>query len=350
MMEPQPTWRERLGIERDFGERREMVERSRSASWRVPIALIVATLGAGALGYLGVQLFLLPETLADTRIRRVPDLSGMAIEDAMKEGRSQGYEVVASGRQYSDPVDEGDVIFQIPPPGSYLAAGDTLFALVSLGRQQTRLPELAGLDLENARAVLRQLGVEIAGVRREASELLPQNVVVSTDPPAGTPVEEDLAVVLNLSRGGTMVDMPDVRGLPQPAARDTLEIFGLTVGEVTVLSAADSAEAGGGGREVVITGQEPGPARSIRTGSAVQLQLGLSKEATAGRAAATTTRAAPAAAPTGAAPTDLVPTDAAAEETPDNERARGLPEAVDEGPPPEVEPAPDVPSPDDEPF
>lgn len=335
MKEPQPTWRERLGLgERDYRERREMVERSRSASWRVPIALIVATLGAGALGYLGVQLFLLPETLAETRIRRVPDLTGMAIEDAVKAGRAQGYEVVASGRQYSDPVDEGFVIYQIPPPDSYLAAGDTLFALVSLGPQETRLPELTGLDLESARAVLRQLGVEVAGVQREASELHPQNVVVSSDPPAGTPVEEELAVVLNLSRGGTMVDMPDVRGLPQAAARDTLEIFGLTVGEVTVLSAADSAEAGG--REVVITGQEPGPGRRIRTGSAVRLQLGLSKDATVGRAAvATTTREVP---------------DAAAEETPANERARGLPEAVDEGPPPEEEPAPDVPSPDDEPF
>lgn len=336
MKEPQPTWRERLGLgERDFRERREMVERSRSASWRVPIALIVATLGAGALGYLGVQLFLLPETLAETRIHRVPDLTGMAIEDAMKAGRAQGYEVVASGRQYSDPVDEGYVIYQIPPPDSYLAAGDTLFALVSLGPQETRLPELTGLDLESARAVLRQLGVEVAGVQREASELLPQNVVVSSDPPAGTPVEEDLAVVLSLSRGGTMVDMPDVRGMPQAAARDTLEVFGLTVGEVTAISGADSAEAGG--RQIVVTGQEPSPGHSIRTGSAVGLHLGLSKETTTGRAPST---------PSDPAPT----TDDAAEETPANERARGLPESVDEGPPPEEEPSPDVPSPDDEPF
>jgi beta-lactam-binding protein with PASTA domain len=338
MKEPHPNWRERIGLgERDYRERREMVERSRSASWRVPIALIVATLGAGALGYLGVQLFLLPETLAETRIHRVPDLTGKAIEDAMKEGRSLGYEVVASGRQYSDPVDEGDVIYQIPPPGSYLAAGDTLFALVSLGPQTTRLPELTGLDLESARAVLRQLGVEVAGVRREASELLPQNVVVASDPPAGTPVEEDMAVMLSLSRGGTMVDMPDVRGMPQSAARDTLEIFGLTVGEVTSLGGADSADAAG--HEVVITGQDPGPGRRIRTGSAVRLQLGLSKAPTP----------APARTPAGEAPA-AAPIDAAAEETPENERARGLPEAGDQGPPPEEEPAPDVPSPEDEPF
>ena len=256
---------------REFRDRREMVERSRSAVWRVPIALIVATLGAGALGYLGVQLFLLPETLAESRVHRVPDLTGESIEDAMEDGRSAGYEVVASGRQFSDRVDRGDVIYQIPPPGSYLAAGDTLFVLVSLGDQETRIPELMGLDLAAARAILRQLDVEVAGIERAPSELVLQNLVVASDPPPGTLVEEDMSVVLTLSRGGAMVDMPDVRGLPQAAARDTLEIFGLTVGEVTSVGADTIGTASA---QVVVTGQEPPPGRRIATGSAVRLQLG----------------------------------------------------------------------------
>src|SRR5687767_6784063 len=256
---------------REFRDRREMVDRSRSAVWQVAIALIVATLGAGALGYLGVQLFLLPETLAESRVHRVPDLTGESIEDAMEDGRSAGYEVVASGRQYSDRVDQGDVIYQIPPPASYLAAGDTLFVLVSLGEQETRIPDLMGLDLEAARAILRQLDLEVAGVQRAPSELVAQNLVVASDPPSGTLVEEDMTVVLTLSRGGAMVDMPDVRGLSQAAARDTLEIFGLTVGEVTSVGADTIGTASA---QVVVTGQEPGPGRRIATGSAVRLQLG----------------------------------------------------------------------------
>lgn len=357
MKAPRRSWSERLGFgPRDFGERRDVVERSRSAAWRVPIALIVATLGAGALGYLGVQLFLLPETLAESRLHRVPDLTGMAIDDAIKEGRSQGYEVVANGSQYAEDVDEGDVIYQIPPPGSYLADGDTLFALVSLGPPVTRLPELTGLDYESAVAVLHQIGVAVAAVERQPSELLPQNVVVSSDPPAGTPVEGDLSVVLNLSRGGTMVEMPDVRGLSQTAARDTLEIFGLTVGEVTSVGGADSAIAGE--HQVVVTDQEPGPMQAIRTGSAVRLQLGLSGEA-AGRPAAAARRApaggeVPTVPPAEADPEAGPPVDAAAEETPANERARGLPDAEGQAPPiaePAGEvPVPDPESPEDEPF
>jgi serine/threonine-protein kinase len=339
MKGPRPSWSRRFGLgERDFRDRREMVERSRSATWQVPIALIVATVGAGALGYLGVQLFLLPETLAESRLGRVPDLTGFALDRAEWEGEQQGYDVVASGRQYSDEIDEGDVIYQIPPPGSYLAAGDTVFTLVSLGAPDTRIPNLAGLDLDRARSMLHQIGVEVEGVEREASELLPQNVVVRSDPPAGTPVDGDgMSVVLSLSRGGTMVEMPDVRGLPQAAARDTLEIFGLTVGEVTSVAVADSGELGE--REIVVTGQEPGPRRRIRTGSAVRLELGPEKAPPARR---------PAAAP--APEAEGLPTDAAAEETPDNERERGRPDLIDPGPPPDEQPTPDVPSADDETF
>lgn len=325
---------------KDFRDRREMVERSRSAVWRVPIALIVATLGAGALGYLGVQLFLLPETLAESRVHRVPDLTGESIEDAMGDGRSAGYEVVASGRQFSDRVDRGDVIYQIPPPGSYLAAGDTLFVLVSLGEQETRIPDLMGLDLEAARAILRQLDVDVAGIQRAPSELVPQNLVVASDPPPGTLVEEDMNVVLTVSRGGAMVDMPDVRGLPQAAARDTLEIFGLTVGEVTSVGADTLGIAGSA--QVVVTGQEPVPGRRIATGSAVRLQLGLEEEVSVSRQGAR---------PAGEAAE--APVDVSAEETPENERIRArdpTPEAPpDEGPAAEV-PVPDPQSPEDEPF
>ncbi|HET6616751.1 MAG TPA: hypothetical protein VFH69_02960, partial [Gemmatimonadota bacterium] len=73
--------------------------------------------------------------------------------------------------------------------------------------------------------------------------------------------------------------------------------------------------------------------------SAVRLELGPAKAPPA---------PSPAAQP-GAEPGAL-PTDAAAEETPDNERERGQPGVVDEGPPPDEAPLPDVPSADDETF
>ncbi|MDX1623401.1 MAG: PASTA domain-containing protein [Gemmatimonadota bacterium] len=261
--------RHRLVPER-FSERREMVRRRRSATWQVIVALIAATIGAAALGYLAVQLFLLPESVAEARLSRVPDFTGKEREDAISEGEDQGYAVVESGRQYSDDVDEGEVIYQIPPPETYLQRGDSIFVLVSLGESGTVLPDLAGLEPEPARSILRQLGVEITPPRRSSSDVHAQGTVIETVPPAGTPIEEDTSVTLVLSRGGSFLTMPDVTGMRLAEARDSLEVYGLTVGEVT---GADEEGATGEGAVVVVE-QEPGPHRRVRAGSAVRLRLG----------------------------------------------------------------------------
>ena len=54
------SWRRRLGLERDVRERREVVERSRRAIWRVPIALIVARLVPDGIGTNSCQRIALP--------------------------------------------------------------------------------------------------------------------------------------------------------------------------------------------------------------------------------------------------------------------------------------------------
>ncbi|MDX1660816.1 MAG: PASTA domain-containing protein [Gemmatimonadota bacterium] len=255
---------------RRFGERREVVERKRSATWQVGIAIVAVTVGAAAFGYLAVQLFFLPETVAQSRLNRVPDLTGRDVEDAIEAGEEAGYTVIETGGQFSEEVESGDVLYQIPPPQSYLQRGDTLFVLTSLGEATPVLPDLAGVEPEIARSVLARLGLEITPSRRESSDLHPQGTVIETIPPAGTPIEEGTEVTLVLSRGGSFLQMPDVTNLPLVAARDSLESFGLTVGEVTGVQEDRPAQEG----VVVVVSQDPEPFDRVRAGSAVRLQLG----------------------------------------------------------------------------
>ncbi len=255
---------------RDFGERRAILRRSRSATWQIAIALLVATIGAAGLGFLAVQLFYLPETIAQSRLNRVPDLTGMEVGDARSLGESESYAVIST-RRYSEDVEAGDVIYQIPPPGFYLPAGDTLRVLVSSGPVRTRVPDVVGLEAEQAASVLRQLGLKATPPRRAPSDVHPQGVVVETIPPVATPVDEGAAITLVLSRGGSILSMPDVRGLSLADARDTLEIYSLTVGAVTTLDEQEPSEEG---RIVVVSGQEPRAGHNVRSGSAVRLELG----------------------------------------------------------------------------
>ncbi len=262
---------------RRFRERRELVERRRSATWQVAVAVLAVTVGAAALGYLAVQLFFLPETVAQSRLNRVPDLTGRDVENAIEHGEGAGYVVVESGGQFSAEVDPGEVLYQIPPPDSYLQRGDTLWVLTSLGESTPKIPDLAGVEPEIARGVLARLGVEMTASRRESSDLHPQGTVTETIPPAGTPIEEDTRVTLVLSRGGSFLEMPDVTNLPLVQARDSLESFGLTVGEVTGVEEGQAAGEG----SVVVVSQDPAPSRRVRAGSAVRLRLGEGERARA---------------------------------------------------------------------
>lgn len=285
---------------RDFRRRREVVERSRSATWPILIAVLFATIGAVGLGYLAVQLFYLPETMAEARLNRVPTVIGMPLDDADDLARSQGYALVSAGNQASGDVAEGTVITQIPPPDSYLPRGDTLWTLVSAGPAELRMPDLVGLEPSLAETILSQLGLRATEPRRAPSDLHPQGTIIETIPPPGTRIERRAPVTFVLSRGGSLLTMPDVRGLALAAARDTLDVYSLVVGEVTNLRQEQAQEEG----EVVVTSQEPRPGFRVPAGSAVRLELG---EAPRARPSAAPPAAPPPAPGAGAPPADDEP-------------------------------------------
>lgn len=330
-------------------DRRAIVRRRRSALWQITVALMLATIGAVGLGYLAVQLFYLPDTLAQSRLNHVPDLTGMEFDDARAMGESEGYAVIESERTYADDVEEGEVIYQIPPPDFYLPRGDTLRVLVSRGPGRTTVPDVTGLDPEMAQSILRELGLGTTLPRRVPSERHPQGTIVETVPPVGTLVEEGAAVTLVLSRGGSILSMPEVRGMPLAAARDSLEIYSLTVGEVTGLEGGPASEEVSEG-SVVVTGQEPGPGRNVRAGSAVRLQLG----ERAGRVPAVqpgrvTANATPGGRPAAAQPGEAAPPRPPADEAPPDEPSADEPPVEEAFPDEAPTDGADVPD-EDEPF
>lgn len=243
---------------------------SRGVTWQIVLALALATLGAAGIGYLAVQLFYLPETLADQRVAQVPDLSGRDLEDGRSQAEASGYELVESGRLAWEDVEEGRIVYQIPPPDFYLPRGDTVRVVVSRGPVRTEIPRLEGLQPELAASILHGLGLSTTPPRREFSNLHPEGAVVGSVPPVGTTVGPGTAVTLILSGGGSFLPMPDVRGLSLAAARDTLDVHTLTVGEVrTVRGGPTASEA-----RVVVSAQNPQAGQRVRRGSAVRLDLG----------------------------------------------------------------------------
>jgi eukaryotic-like serine/threonine-protein kinase len=69
--------------------------------------------------------------------------------------------------------------------------------------------------------------------KKAASSDVDEGKVSAQDPPASTTVATTTAIVLTISSGPNAIEVPDVSGKTQTAARQAIESAGLTVGDVT---------------------------------------------------------------------------------------------------------------------
>jgi serine/threonine-protein kinase len=66
----------------------------------------------------------------------------------------------------------------------------------------------------------------------EASETVPADTVIRTDPVAGTSVPENTTITVWVSTGKAQIDMPDLKGMTEVMATELLAQSKLTLGEI----------------------------------------------------------------------------------------------------------------------
>jgi serine/threonine-protein kinase len=255
--------------------------------------LVAATGGAFALGRLVADAVLLPATLARSGVPDVPDLVGRGVEEARRRAADAGLGLDVLGVAYSDRVDSGEVLVQHPAEDLALEPGKPIEVLISAGPGRLRVPDVQGLPQAAAVEMLRTAGIPVGGVRRVAGEGLEAGSVVATVPPVGTPLAAGDSIVLAVSRGGTVVEVPDLVGKSAEEARAVLRSVGLGprwvrpgggsadgaggdgAAEGAGTAAADTAGAGGAAApEGVVIAQDPPGGGLARTGGTVTLRIG----------------------------------------------------------------------------
>lgn len=145
------------------------------------------------------------------------------------------------------------------------AAAVLAIGLLDTGPTETAvIPELRGTPLNQAEGRLTDLGFEVdIGEAEEDAELEP-NVVVRTQPPAGTEHPLESTVTLIPSAGAGMVTVPDVSGQPEADARSALRDADLEPGDRTDQASEDVAEG-----DVIRTNPQAGA--QVEQGSTVDL-------------------------------------------------------------------------------
>lgn len=174
--------------------------------------------------------FQIPSLLA-MRPRPAPDMVGLTVEEAEEETAKLKLLILAVGEEPSD-FDEGVIIEQTPAAGEHIRSRQVVKVVLSSGRPQVKVPDLAGLDLVHATEMLQAAGLFVSDVVSR-SDTVPEDLVIGTDPPQGTKIEKGSKLTLFVSLGPELIEVPKVRAKKLSSAKQILEEAGFTVGEVT---------------------------------------------------------------------------------------------------------------------
>ncbi|MEU4691167.1 Stk1 family PASTA domain-containing Ser/Thr kinase [Actinoplanes sp. NPDC023714] len=190
-------------------------------------------------------------------VHPVPDLVGVELAAAKGELEGLGLKVKEGKPQYNDTAAEGVVLSTDPKAGTQLKPGDTVTVVLSRGRAPITIPDLAGKNINDARAELNRLG--LSGAERYKDSDQPKDTVLGQSPKPGTGVEKGTDVILDVSNGPPLVTVPDLTNQPCPQAQATLQGMNLQV-QVNF------------NPNGTVRGQNPGGNTQVPPQSVVQLQ------------------------------------------------------------------------------
>jgi serine/threonine-protein kinase len=241
--------------------------------WRLwvssPRHLVATSAAVAVLGFLVgcliTVIFVFPPQNVASDLTRVPDMVGQMADDARSRAESAGlsYEE-ATGLYHHLPA--GTVLAQEPLAGQMAPPASWVRVTLSLGPPQRAVPDVVGLDEDQARTVLGQAGFESELTYVDAGADVGE--VVGTRPAAGTPLELPGSVRVLVSAGQRTVQVPDLVMHSLAEARVTLERLGLRLGRVDEDSASFSAPG-------TVIAQSPAAGREVNRASGVSVTVAI---------------------------------------------------------------------------
>jgi serine/threonine-protein kinase len=157
----------------------------------------VALLG----GFLVMNLVLMPSFTRQGAEVQVPEITGQSEVEAERMLAAEGLKLSKISEQWSPDVPRGFVVTQDPAAGGVVKRGRRISAVVSLGAQGTSVPLLDGVAARQAQLLLEGSGLRAGRIAKVFTEETSKDLVVASDPPGETLVEQGTVVNLLVSLG-----------------------------------------------------------------------------------------------------------------------------------------------------
>ena len=169
----------------------------------------------------------------EAKMVKVPNIVDRTEEEAEKSLQAAKLTVVHGEAQFSDEIEAGRVISSDPEAGTEVEEGTEVMIVISLGKDQAKVPELRNKSASEAEAALKDAGLA-GSASEEYSDSVEAGLVISQSIDAGEKVDKGTTVSYVVSKGPETkyVTVPNLVGKTRSAAEKALRDAGLSVGEV----------------------------------------------------------------------------------------------------------------------
>lgn len=178
---------------------------SKYVRWSLVVALLVIL----ASGVMAVRI-----VFFESRDIPVPSLTGLPVVEAV--GQIERIGLSARVDEVESTLPEGSVISQWPDPGAKMARGKTMILKVSRGGAKLPVPDVRGLEFQEAVKRLSAGGYRVGEVVRVEDPVRPAGYVIAQNPspPAMLPGTRMVSLLVSRGNGGSqgMVFVPNVVG------------------------------------------------------------------------------------------------------------------------------------------
>jgi len=149
--------------------------------------------------------------------RTIPNLDGMPADGAARALEAAGFEVVFDEVEHDRPA--GTVLAVQPSPGSQVQVPTTVRLRISTGPPHVTVPDVTGMDQDEARRVLEESGLSVGNVEFNRFSWEPAGRVLAQLPDAGTDTAAGSSVDLVIAgrpRPGVEMRRPGDDASPPP--------------------------------------------------------------------------------------------------------------------------------------
>ena len=159
----------------------------------------------------------------------IPSLAGMTQGQAAKTVAELGLKVDVTQKVFSEDIPKGKVITSDPAGGGRVEIAGTVHLIISKGKERIEVPNLVGLTVESATAILKESNLKIGRVSEKFSDNLEAGLIIDGNPSSGSPVRKDSTVELIISKGLEQVQLSNFQGKTSDQAQSELTAAGLIV-------------------------------------------------------------------------------------------------------------------------